>query len=89
MADQNPVDTQAEDTEEKIDTSWVTPMGRRARMLINNFNSEDPDTKAEAASQIVAVGEQLEYFVKMGQPLTEAQEALMTLYKQIAQEKVA
>lgn len=89
MSDPKPVDTQAENNEEIIDTSWVTPMGKRARMLINNFNSEDPDTKAEAASQIVAVGEQLEYFVQMGQPLTEAQKALMNLYKQIVQEKVA
>ncbi len=89
MSDPTSVDTQVENNEEIIDTSWVTPMGKRARMLINNFNSEDPDTKAEAASQIVAVGEQLEYFVQMGQPLTEAQKALMNLYKQIVQEKVA
>lgn len=73
--------------EAPIDTSWVTAMGRRARMLIEQYSSEDPEVKAEAAGMIVAVCEQIEMMKSTGMPLTEAQQALMDIYAEIKGEE--
>lgn len=72
-----------ETLEQSTDTSWVTPMGKRARMLIDAYNSGDADKKADAAEKIVLVGEQIELMQQTGQPLTEAQQALMEIYEEI------
>lgn len=85
MADATMLDNQ-------VDTSWVTPMGRRAKMLMENYQSEDPEVKADAAEQIMAVGEVLEETRKQSgledMPLTESQRAILDLYKQIKGEQV-
>lgn len=76
--------------ENPVDTSWVTPMGIRARMLIADYNNEEGDAKrkADAADKILAVGEIIELMVNAdaGAPLTEAQQAIMDLCDQIKAE---
>jgi hypothetical protein len=69
--------------ENQVDTSWVTPMGKRAKLLIEEYNSEDPEVKAQAAEKIVAVCEVIESMANTGAPLTEAQERLMEIYNEI------
>lgn len=74
--------------ENPVDTSWVTPMGRRAKMLIADYNNEEGDAerKADAAEKIMAVGEALEPMVQAGMPLTEAQKAIIEIYKELKAE---
>lgn len=74
-------------SQEVIDTSWVSPMGKRAKMLIDQYNSEDPDRKAEAAEKIVMVCEAMQEMIQTtGESLTEAQKALMEVYEEIRQQ---
>ncbi len=79
-----------ESTVEAVDTSWVTPMGKRARMLIDQYGSEDPELRADAAEKILMVCEAIKEMIQStGQELTEAQEALMNVYKEIKQQDQA